>query len=348
MTFNKTISLLFISSILTACGGGGSNTEITGTTSQKEGVFNKNFDNTTSYSWASIQFNTTFVEIARNTRNAEVLYVDYQKLDSKSQPNIGRRMLSTDGLYTPDETKYPLGYRHFNVRSVSEDGTVFRKTPYNIEGHKNLVIEEKGRWIDLQNVRISDRTAVYWNLLAQKIPTSVFFSKNSLGTQFKNFLALTRETSFPVGAKCFKVEKTTYSTPFYVITDPDTSVYMDAKRIYSLNEYVSTLGRNAVTGKWGTTAWAYSKQTENDPRYYSIDVYMNINNKLAAGYYTKNPNTSIESLVAGYEVSLKQSIGYEDQVSFTGAINEVKNECSYYNSIASQKIESLIDLSLKN
>lgn len=349
MTFNKTIPIIFLLGIITACGGGGgSNAEITETSSQKDGIFNKSFDNTTAYSWGSIQFNSTFVEIARYTRNADILYVDYQKLDSKSKPDIGRAMLSTDGLLTPDETKYQLGYRRFNVRSVSAEGTVLRKTPYNKEGHKNLIVEEKGRWIDLQNVRVSDRTAVYWNLLAQKIPTSVFFSKDRLGTQFKNFLALTQETTFPVGAKCFKVESTTYSAPFYVITDPDTTVYMDSKRISNFNDYISILGRNVVSGKWGNTSWGYSKQTANDPRYYSIDVYMDINNKLARGYYTKNPNTSIESLAADYETSLKQSIGYDDQISFTGAINEVKNECTYYNAVASQKIESLIDLSLNN
>ncbi|WP_436897447.1 hypothetical protein [Acinetobacter gyllenbergii] len=346
MTFNKISSVVILSGFLMACDG--DNSEVSDSIQQKDEILNTSFDNTTSYNWASIQFNSTFVEISKNTRNADILYTDYQKLDSKSQPDFGRLMLSKDGLYTPDETKYPLGYRRFNLRSVSQDGTILRKTPYNYEKHKALVIEEEGRWIDLKNVKVSDRTAVYWNLLAQKIPSSVFFSKDTLGTQFKNFLALTRQTTFPTGAKCFKVEKTTYSTPFYGITDLNTTFYDGFKYVNSLNDYISALGRNAVTGTWGTTQWAYSKQTANDPKYYSIDVYMNINNNLARGYYTKDPNSSIESLVKDYEISLKQSIGYDDKVSFTGAIEQVKNECTYYNSVAAQKIESLIDATLKN
>lgn len=347
MIFNKVTSLIILSSLLVACGGG-SNSETTSTKKEKDEILNNSLDNTTSYKWGSVQFNTTFVEIARNTRNADILYEDYQLLDSESQPDIGRLMLSYDGLYTPDETKYPLGYRRFYISSISLDGTTLRKTPYNKEGHKNLVIEEKGRWIDLHNVRVSNRTAVYWNFLAQKIPTSVFFSKDILGTQFKKFLELTRETTFPSGAKCYKVEKTTYSTPFYVVTNPDTTFYTESKIINNLNDYILTLGGDAKTGKWGDTQWAYSKKIANDPTYYAVSIYMNINNKLASGYLNKNPNTTTESLVKEYEKSLEGYNGYVDTISYTGAIEEIKNECTYYNSIAAQKIESLIDISLKN
>ncbi|MCU4377968.1 hypothetical protein F4U02_00840 [Acinetobacter haemolyticus] len=348
MKLNKVISLTILSSLMAACGGSGGNSETRDAKKEEEGILNHSLDNTTSYSWGSIQFNTTFVEIVRNKINDDILYTDYELLDSESQPDIGRVMLSYDGLYTPDETKYPLGYRRFNLRFVSQDGTTLRKTPYNKEGHKNLVIEERGRWIDLQNVRVSERTAVYWNFIAQKIPTSVFFSKDILGTQFKNFLALTQETTFPSGAKCFQIEKTNYSSPFYVVTNLETKVYSETNSIDNLNEYISSLGRDAQAGKWGDTRWAYSKKIANDPTYYAVNVYMSIDNKLAGGYLNKNPNTSITSLVKEYEKSLEGYNGYDDTISYTGAIEQIKNECTYYNSIAAQKIEELIDKSLKN
>ena len=75
---------------------------------------------------------------------------------------------------------------------------------------------------------------------------------------------------------------------------------------------------------------------------------MNIDNKLASGYWQKNPNTSIETLVAGYERSLDSFNNNIDVISFQSAIEEAKNECTYYNSVASQKIESLINQTLLN
>ncbi|MDC5432421.1 hypothetical protein NRA52_03035 [Acinetobacter baumannii] len=65
-------------------------------------------------------------------------------------------------------------------------------------------------------------------------------------------------------------------------------------------------------------------------------------------FYSANPNTSIDSIVAGYERSLDSPNNYEDVISFQSAIEEAKNECTYYNSVASQKIESLINQSLVN
>ncbi|HAM67015.1 MAG TPA: hypothetical protein DCP65_14530, partial [Acinetobacter nosocomialis] len=178
MTLNKAIFLFLLSGLMVGCGGGTGSSDTVTTT--KDEILSSEFDNTTSYKWASIQFDNTFVEITRNSRNGNIWYADYLKLDKNTQPDIGRLMLSTDGLYRPDETKYPLGYRRYILRSTSQDGTTLRKTPYNKDGLKNIVVEEKGRWIDLKNVRISDRTAVYWNLLAEKIPTSVFFHRESI------------------------------------------------------------------------------------------------------------------------------------------------------------------------
>lgn len=51
---------------------------------------------------------------------------------------------------------------------------------------------------------------------------------------------------------------------------------------------------------------------------------MNIDNKLASGYWQKNPNTSIDSIVAGYERSLDSFNNYEDVISFQSAIEEAK------------------------
>ncbi|MDC4765221.1 hypothetical protein NQ808_18885, partial [Acinetobacter baumannii] len=250
--------------------GGSSDTVAT----TKDEILNTEFDNTTSYKWGSIQFDTTFVEITKNSRNGNIWYADYPKLDKGTEPDIGRLMLSTDGLYRPDETKYPLGYRRYILRSTSQDGTTLRKTPYNKDGLKNIVIEEKGRWIDLKNVRISDRTAVYWNLLAEKIPTSVFFHPKLIGDQFKDFLALTKKNTFPAGAKCFQVERTSYSVPYYVITNTESLAFINGVSVNNLSNYISLAGSNAVTGKWGNVQWAYLNTEANDPKYYTISVYM--------------------------------------------------------------------------
>jgi len=320
MTLNKAIFLFLLSGLMVGCGGGTGSSDTVTTT--KDEILSSEFDNTTSYKWASIQFDNTFVEITRNSRNGNIWYAD--------------------------ETKYPLGYRRYILRSTSQDGTTLRKTPYNKDGLKNIVVEEKGRWIDLKNVRISDRTAVYWNLLAEKIPTSVFFHRESIGDQFKNFLALTKKNTFPAGAKCFQVERTNYSVPYYVITNTESLASVNGVSVNNFSDYVSLAGSNAVTGKWGNVQWAYLNTEANDPKYYTVSVYMNIDNKLASGYWQKNPNTSIDSIVAGYKKSLDSFNNYEDVISFQSAIEEAKNECTYYNSVASQKIESLINQTLIN
>lgn len=348
MTLNKTIFLFLLSGLIVGCGGGGGSGSNDTVATTKDEILSTEFDNTTSYKWGSIQFDTTFVEITKNSRNGNIWYADYSKLDKGTEPDIGRLMLSTDGLYKPDETKYPLGYRRYILRSTSQDGTTLRKTPYNKDGLKNIVVEEKGRWIDLTNVRISDRTAVYWNLLAEKIPTSVFFHPEPIGDQFKDFLALTKKNTFPAGAKCFQVERTNYSVPYYVITNTESLAYINGVSVNNFSDYVSLAGGNAVTGKWGNIQWAYLNTEANDPKYYTISAYMNIDNKLASGYWQKNPNTSIDSIIAGYEKSLDSFNNNDDVISFQSAIAEAKNECTYYNSVASQKIESLMNQTLLN
>lgn len=114
--------------------------------------------------------------------------------------------------------------------------------------------------------------------------------------------------------------------------------FINGVSVNNLSNYISLAGSNAVTGKWGNVQWAYLNTEANDPKYYTISVYMNIDNKLASGYWQKNPNTSIDSIVAGYERSLDSFNNYEDVISFQSAIEEAKNECTYYNSVASQKL----------
>ncbi|MDR8235710.1 hypothetical protein FPK75_21155, partial [Acinetobacter baumannii] len=103
---------------------------------------------------------------------------------------------------------------------------------------------------------------------------------------------------------------------YYVITNTDSLAFINGVSVNNLSNYISLAGSNAVTGKWGNVQWAYLNTEANDPKYYTISVYMNIDNKLASGYWQKNPNTSIDSIVAGYERSLDSFNNYEDVISF--------------------------------
>ncbi|MFX9003984.1 hypothetical protein ABTN42_20890, partial [Acinetobacter baumannii] len=84
MTLNKTIFLFLLSALIVGCGGGGSSDTVATT---KDEILNTEFDNTTSYKWGSIQFDTTFVEITKNSRNGNIWYADYPKLDKGTEPD---------------------------------------------------------------------------------------------------------------------------------------------------------------------------------------------------------------------------------------------------------------------
>ncbi|MFX9833261.1 hypothetical protein ABTP17_20110, partial [Acinetobacter baumannii] len=81
---------MLLSGLMVGCGGGTGSSDTVTTT--KDEILSSEFDNTTSYKWASIQFDNTFVEITRNSRNGNIWYADYPKLDKSTQPDIGRLM----------------------------------------------------------------------------------------------------------------------------------------------------------------------------------------------------------------------------------------------------------------
>lgn len=341
----KSLGTSFLACLLTACGGGGGGSDQTGgqLATSETGINNSGFDSYTQFNWASVQFDTGFVEVIKNIRNSDILYTNYAKLEPDNVELYKRPILSKDGLYEYDQTNYPLGYRTYKVNYVSNDGNTFNKTPYTIKGLNQFKIQESGKWISLDNVLISERTAVYWNLLATQYPDSVWFKSGKLGQQFKDFLALSRATKFPSGSKCFKSEKTTYSQPFYVVTNQDAKVYVNNQLVSTFDQYLSLAGSSNVSGNWGGTPWSYPKKYD-DSRYSAATIYTNINNKLAEGYWSKNPDITIEKRLKVYEDLLSESnLGQEDKVSFNAAIQEINTECTYYNDIAANSIQNLIN-----
>lgn len=333
---------------LLGCGGGGSSDTSYTEKPTDSGINSNNFDSFTTFNWGSIQFKTGFVEIIKNMRNSNILYTNYQKLEPNNIELYKRHILSKDGLYRPDPTNYQLGYRTFNINYVSKDGNVFRKTPYNLNQLKDLQIQEQGQWVALDNITVSDRAAVYWNILADQLPSSVWFDKGERGTQFKKFLALSKVTRFPSGAKCFKSEKTTYSMPFFVITAIGSNAYVNGQNVKTFDEFLKAAGTNKVSGTWGGISWAYLKEYDQ-PKYYVADIVANIDGKLSVGYWEKDPNTTLQKTLKEYENMLQQPyVSQEDRISFNAAIEEVKYECTYFNDIAANTIEKLIDQSISN
>jgi hypothetical protein len=346
----KILGVSFLSFSLVACGGGGGGSYETtpdgGTT--ESGVNNSSFDSFTQFNWGSVQFKTGFVEIIKNARNSDILYTNYKKLEPSNLELYKRPILSKDGLYEPDQTNYPLGYRTYKINSVSKDGNTFNKTPYTLKGLNQFNVQENGEWIALDNVVISERTAVYWNILAKEYPNSVWFNSGPLGKQFKNFLASTNVTKFPTGAKCFKSSKTTYSLPYFVITNLDAKPYINGQFISTFDQFLNVTVSNNVSGNWGGTPWAYQKMYDGS-EYYVATIYANINNKLSEGYWNKSPNITLENRLKVYTDLLKEpNLGLEDKISFNAAIKEINSECTYYNDIAANTIETLINKSSIN
>ncbi len=156
--------------------------------------------------------------------------------------------MSKDGLYSPDPTNYQLGYRTFNINYVSKDGNVFRKTLYNFNQLKDIQIQSHGQCMAPDNIKVSVRAAVYWNILANQLPSSVWLDKGERSAQFKKFLALSKSTTFPSGSKCFKSEKTTYSIPYFVITAIGSNAYVNGQTVKTFNEFLKAAGTNKVSG----------------------------------------------------------------------------------------------------
>lgn len=336
---------------LTACGGGsgGDSYEVKKPEEINEsGVNNSKFDSITQFNWGSVQFKTGFVEIIKHARNADVLYTNYQKIEPDNINYYKRPFLSKDGLYKLDKTNYPLGYRTYKINYVSKDGNIFNKTPYNVNGLNQLKIQESGSWVSLDNTLVSERTAVYWNLLATGYPNSGWFESGTLGDQFKRFLAATKVTKFPAGAKCFKSKQTKYSQPFYVITNEVASVYVNGQTVNTFDQYLNAVRSDGISGNWGGTPWSYLKQYDG-ANYSAATIYANIDNKLSEGFWSKDPNLTIEKRLDVYNNLLKEpNLNSEDKVSFNAAIEEINTECTYYNDIAANVIESLIQQNISN
>ena len=155
-------------------------------------------------------------------------------------------------------------------------------------------------------------------------------------------------TKFPTGSKCFKSSKTTYSLPYFVITNLDAKPYINGQFISTFDQFLKVLGSNKVSGNWGGTPWAYQKMYDGS-EYYAAIIYANINNKLSEGFWDKSPNITLESRLKEYTDLLNQPyVSLEDKISFNAGIEEVNKECTYYNDIAANTIETLIIQSSEN
>lgn len=343
------MSLITLSIVLFGCGGGGSSGDSSDNKAPvKDAIQNNLFDNYVQFTWGSVQFRNTFVEITKYQRNANIEYADYLKLDDPTKLFDDRVQLGRDGLYVIDKNKYPLGYRKSFINSVSQDGSSINRSIYNMNNLKKVREEEKGKWIDLNGKKISDHTVITWNAMNESFPDNSLFNPEKIGTQFKDFLKLTKTTQFPAGSRCFISESKTYSEPFYIITNINTTSYINDQNVKTFDEYVKALGNDQVVGNWGGTAWAYSKTKGNDSKYFAVEVAANINNQLATGYWDKNPNRTSEALIQEYKELLNQRyVSVEDKVFWNAWIKAIQNECTYYNPIAAATIQSLVNQTMR-
>ncbi|WP_111858379.1 hypothetical protein [Acinetobacter sp. CFCC 10889] len=343
------ISLIALSIALFGCGGGGSSGDSSDNkVPVKDTIQNNSFDDYVKFNWGSVQFKNTFVEITKYQRNANIEYADYVKLDDETKLFDDRVQLGRDGLYVIDKNKYPLGYRHSFINSVSQDGSSINRSIYNTSNLKKVREEEKGKWIDLKGKKISDHTVITWNAIYETFPNHSLFNPEKIGTQFKSFLALTKTTQFPVGSKCFISESKTYSEPFYIMTNINTTSYVNGQNVKTFDEYVKALGNDKVFDNWGGTSWVYSKNEANDSKYIAVEVAAKINNQLATGYWSKNPNKTSEALIQEYKELLNQPyVSAEDKVFWNAWIKAIQNECTYYNPVAAATIQSLVNQTMK-
>lgn len=345
------LSLITLSIALLGCGGGGDSLDSSSdnnTSVNKDGILNGSFDNYTTFKWGSIQFQDTFVEITKFQRNSNIEYADNLKADRNTKLFDDSVQIGSDGVYIKDKNKYPLGFRKSFVNFVSEDGNIINRSVYNVHNLKKVREEEKGKWVDLTGKKLSSHTAITWNAMLTSFPEHSMFNPGEMGEKFKDFLKQTRITQFPKGSKCFISESKTYSEPFYIMTDLNTSAYINGQRVTSFSEYVDLLGSDRVKGNWGGTEWAYSKEKAVDPRYFSIEVAANINNQLAMGYWTKNTKKTSQALIQEYKDLLNSSyVSPEDDIYWNAWINAIENECTYYNPVAATTVQNLVNNTLK-
>lgn len=334
---------------LTACGGGGSGGNIgssgNGSISESpSGINSTRFEALTTYDFTAYSKNT-FVTASVSHQDGTISYTDYIKSDP-DQPDLDDTILiASDGAYEPDLNKYNLGYRTGVIDYISRDATTLVTTPYNKANLKNLKITTKGEWIDLGSKKVSDHTAVYWGIMAEKAGDSIFFPDyQPVKTKFKNFLALAKTTVFPAGASCFKELSTEYSLPFYQIYPKNSKLFANNVEVKEYQAWVESLGTDIISGKWGNVDWAYAKSQANDTRRFVVEVGVNWQNKPYVAYWEKQPDSTVKGDIAQYEKEMKENpLDEEEKIAYNATIAALQKECTSYNKIAANKIDQLID-----
>lgn len=364
MNINKSIILFLTIGMLAGCG----DDDTTAISESEDSIQSKEFDNITSYAWDPYNLPVSnFVTVSKSTRSENILYTNYkypgegtffivsnsEEFRSVKYPKYENVYLSLDGLYKQGATRYPLGYKEYYINSVSSDGNTLNKTPHNLKGLKGLKIEEKGHWVDLSGMTVSDRTAVYWNTLDSYQEGGIILLSliSETWEKFHEFLALSKVTKFPAGAKCFKSESTHYTQPFYDVT-LGLPIAEESRAIDVDGNPIPTIPVEWVEGVWGGIQWKYDKNYDA-PTSGTAHLYAYINNEWRYGVWTKNPDISLDQLLKASQERLNELSG-EEESSVTARIyanaryQELMNECTYYNDIAANTIDSLISKSIAN
>lgn len=308
------------------------------------GINSTRFEALTTYDFTAYS-EKTFVTASVSHQDGIINYTDYVKSDP-DQPNLDDSILiASDGAYEPDLNKYNLGYRTDMIDYISSDATTLVTIPYNKANLKNLKITTKGEWIDLGNKKVSDNTAVYWGIMAEKAGDSVFFPDyQPVKTKFKNFLILAKTTVFPAGASCFRELSTEYSMPFYQMYPENSKLFANSAEVKDYQAWVKSLGTDIISGKWGNIDWAYAKSQASDTRRLVVEVGVNWQDKPYAAYWEKQPNSTVIGDIAQYEKEMKENtLDEEEKIAYNATIAALQKECTSYNRIAANTINQLID-----
>lgn len=334
----KAISFAILSSmILTACGGGGSDSKssINDNTSNNNSNNGSNTNTSSNQTWSSF-----YIDQVYSGSNSDALGYDgdqitikdgkYYSKNTNTLDNVSSSgssfIVTQDGVYEDGEIDSTYGTFIGNATVASNVWTLI---PYSKIGSSGLKFTHSYKTIDISGKSFNEVINPYdaWSLKYDMADT------HPIGNTVQRFYTANASTKFPNGSTCLQFDKIESSQDYIELqrdTENDTSV----QKIWNSEANKSAAD---VEQKIYKDTVAYITY-----QYQDADTYAKYQDKFFSGnFYSKGIEATFEDMINELKDDISQLTG-QDKVIADEYVKAAQSSCFLYNETASKTIHNAI------